>query len=64
MVESRGGLCLGQKAIAIALRCEGSAEDHLHRQLPVQVHLTRQVDDAHPAPADLLEQLIISNVAR
>ena len=38
-------------------------EDHLEGDDPVQADLPGLVDDAHPAPGDLLQQLVVAEVA-
>ena len=38
-------------------------EDHLHRHLPAEINLPRTIDHAHPAAAQLGEQLVAAEAA-
>jgi hypothetical protein len=40
-----------------------AGENHLQCDGPVEAHLPRFVDDSHPAPGDLFEDLIVAEIA-
>ena len=50
----------GAEALDEILGRERPGQKHLHRDDPVQAHLPRSIDDAHPAPRDLLQQFVIT----
>ena len=64
VVQPGGRLGFGQEPLAVAARRERAAENHLHRQLAIQIHLPRQVHDPHPAATDLLQQFVVSQSSR
>ena len=63
VVEVGGRLGLDVEAFDIGLGGELAGEDHLQRDGAVEANLPRPVDDAHAAPGDLLEQLVVAEVA-
>ncbi len=63
MVEVGRRLGLGAEPLDVAARGEAAGEDHLERDDPVERRLPRLVDDPHPAPGDLLQQLVVAEVA-
>ena len=63
MVEVGHRLGLGPKTGDVARGCQGTLENHLEGDDPVQRDLPGLVDDAHPSPRDLLDQLVIAEVA-
>ena len=63
VVEVRRRLGLGVEPLDVTARGEAAGEDHLERDEPVERHLPRLVDDPHPAPGDLLQQLVVAEVA-
>ena len=63
MVELRRCFCLGMKPLDLLRAGQLSGKDQLQGHDPLEVHLAGLVDDAHPAARDLLQQLIIAEVA-
>jgi hypothetical protein len=62
MFQRSGRFGLSVKPFDI-LRCRDSPrQDHLEGDDPVQVPLSRTIDDPHPAARDLAEQLVLTKV--
>ena len=58
MLQTRGGAGLSMKACQLFFPCERSRQHHLERHDPVEPKLVGPVDNPHPAPADLLQDLV------
>jgi hypothetical protein len=63
MVEVGGGFGLDVEPPDVGLVGELAGEDHLQRDGPIESHLPRLEDDAHAAPGDLADDLIVTEVA-
>ena len=63
MVQVGRRLRLGAEPLHFTARREASGQDHLERDQAVERHLPGLVDDPHPAPRDLLQQLVVAEVA-
>ena len=59
------GSCFGfgAEALDVVLAGQRPLEDHLHRDDAVQADLPGLIDDAHAASGDLVEQLVVAEVA-
>ena len=56
-----GGLGLVREPCPLPQARVLAGQDHLQRDDPVEARLAGLVDDPHPAPADLLEDLIVAD---
>ena len=63
VIEASRGLRLGVESIHVGRRSQAVGEDHFEGDQAVQAQLPRLVDDAHAAAGDLLQQLVITDVA-
>ena len=63
VVEVGRRLRLGAEALHVGRRRQLAGQDHLEGDDAVQAHLPRLVDDAHAAAGDLLQQLVVAEVA-
>jgi len=59
-----GRLRLAAKSAQVRRRRVNAAQNHLQRDMPLQLPVPSFVDNAHAAPADLFTQLIIAERAR
>ena len=60
MIQPGHRLGFSAKALHRLARRQLSGQDHLHGDDAVQAALTRPVDHAHPAAADLFQQLVVA----
>ena len=64
VAEPGGGLRLGLEAADQLGRGQVAGQDHLHGHGAVEALLPGLVDHAHPAPADLADQLVRAEIPR
>jgi hypothetical protein len=62
MVEFADGLGLDLKAPELIIVGQGSLTDHLDGDGPIHAHLPSPIHDAHAAPAEHFEQLVIAQI--
>ena len=63
MIEVGGGLGFGAEALHVGRRSQLARQDHLQGDDAIQADLPGLVDHAHAAAGDLLQQLVIAEVA-
>ena len=63
VVEIAGGLGLEVEPQDVGLVGELAGEDHLQGHEPIEAHLPGLEDDAHAAPRDLADDLVVAEVA-
>src|SRR5262245_12856199 len=62
MVEIRGGLSFGPKALNLGIGRQLAGANHLERNRAVQADLPCVINYAHPAGSDFPKQLVISEI--
>ena len=63
MVQVGRRLCFLTEPLLVRVAHQGPGQEHLEGDRPVQAPLAGAEDDAHPAPGDLPEQLVIADIA-
>ena len=63
MVEVGGRLGLGMEPLDGALGSQLTGQNHLQGHQAMEAHLPRLIDHAHAAAGDLLQQLVIAEIA-
>ena len=64
MLQTGRGFGFGAKPLHIGGAGQLAGQDHLHRYSPIQAWLARFIDHPHAAARDLLQQLVIAEVAK
>jgi len=59
VLQTRGGGGFGAEALDEVLSRQRPGQQHFHGDDPVQAHLPRSIDDAHPAPRNLRQKFLI-----
>ena len=60
MNQTGGRFGFDAKPLNVGFRGKVSAENHLHGDQPIQTHLPRSEDNAHPAAGDLFQQFVVA----
>ena len=62
VLQVGGGFGLAQKSFDLVRAGQGAGADHFQGHVPVQTRLPGLPDDAHAAPGDLFEKLVVAKI--